>query len=99
MRTSAPHRRLHPSLKQYVGALVAHNYTAHEVRELLIHSCLVCSDTASESNEVPEEERKEALGALERRLRRMSLGMIVATLNNMLPDVPYPPRNKCSSCG
>jgi len=99
MRAGARHKRLHPSLKQYVGALVAHNYTAHDIRELLIQSCLVWCDTACGSGEIPEEERKETLGGVERRLRRMSLGMIVATLNNMLPTSSFPPRDKRSSCG
>jgi len=89
--TSKP---LDPRLRQYVGGLVARNYTAHEIRELLIQSCLVWFDTASELGEVPEEERKEVLVDLEHRLRRMSLGMIVAALNGMLQNPSYPPAQR-----
>jgi hypothetical protein len=82
---------LDPRLRQYIGALVADKYTVNEIRELLIQSCLVCCDTACVFSDLPEDERKEALAALENRLRRMSLGRILATLNNMIPGPSYPP--------
>ena len=75
---------LDPRLKQYVGELLARNYTAYEIRDVLIQSCLIWFDAVSGICDVPEEKRKEVLGGLEQRLRKMSLSMIIAALNNML---------------
>ena len=91
MTTSAPPRPLDPRLRQYIGRLIADKYTASEIRELLIQLCLVFCDTVSAFGDTLEEERREALAALERRLRRASLGMILGTVNNMLQGPSSPP--------